>query len=716
MNPSFKSHIASLCASTAIFAAFAGNAHAAPIAWGTASTVAGDSDVSTTGTLQYAVHWGGTDATVNGVSFTAPGPSTVTTSASPGVNSNIGAYVGLSAAYRDILKGNWYNAKNQTTTLNTLTVGQTYQVQIWAADIRYTTGQFTDIGSGPSLLISNSSSNNVNVADYGQYAIGVFTADATTQVISFPNTGNGVVNAFMVRDITGSGSGAADAATSSVSSSSALVSADGSSSATITVTLRDAALNPVSGKAVSLSSSRGPADTISVPSGLSNGSGVVTFTVTSTTVGSSVFSATDVTDGNLAITQTAGVTFFGPVDASSSTVVASAESGVSDGITPVTITVTLKDASLNPVSGKTVSLSSSRGATDAISTASGPSSAAGVVTFTVTSSTTGSAVFSATDVTDGNLAINQSATVDFTSLVIGGQQFNTGDVPPAPIVALSGDLLESNVATATGEKTTANLRNGTTGTAGEATTTNPSVVFTNPSVTYDLDLAASPQGYNIQEIRLFSGWTDARAGQSYSISYSLAGDPATFTLFGTVSALRTNGSLLTRTYDLTGANLLTGVAAIRFTMINNGNAGTGTVFREFDVIGTTMGGTSADYTAWKNFYSLSGGPDDDDDGDGVLNREEYAFGLIPNSGSSSNPITAQLDKGTGKFTYSRRDKALSNLNYSVWTSTDLQSWSEDTGAQENAASPVANVESVEITISPSLLSAPKLFVQVRASN
>ena len=64
----------------------------------------------------------------------------------------------------------------------------------------------------------------------------------------------------------------------------------------------------------------------------------------------------------------------------------------------------------------------------------------------------------------------------------------------------------------------------------------------------------------------------------------------------------------------------------------------------------------------------------------------------------------------------KHEKVLSNLNYSIWTSTNLQSWAEDTGAQENAASPVANVESVQVTLSPSLLSVPKLFVHVRASN
>jgi hypothetical protein len=83
-----------------------------------------------------------------------------------------------------------------------------------------------------------------------------------------------------------------------------------------------------------------------------------------------------------------------------STVVSSSASVVADGSTTSTLTVTLEDASGNPVSGKAVTLSSSRGATDTISAASGASSASGVVTFTVRSSTTGPSIYTAVDATD----------------------------------------------------------------------------------------------------------------------------------------------------------------------------------------------------------------------------------------------------------------------------------------------------------------------------
>ncbi|MDA0767254.1 MAG: Ig-like domain-containing protein [Verrucomicrobia bacterium] len=113
------------------------------------------------------------------------------------------------------------------------------------------------------------------------------------------------------------------------------------------------------------------------------------------------------------------ITAGGSVDAANSTVAASPDTVSNDGTAAATITVTLLDAGTTPVAGKTVTLESSRGATDTISAASGSSNASGVVTFTVTSTTAGSPVFTATDVTDGNLVIAPStATVTFSATAV----------------------------------------------------------------------------------------------------------------------------------------------------------------------------------------------------------------------------------------------------------------------------------------------------------
>ena len=123
--------------------------------------------------------------------------------------------------------------------------------------------------------------------------------------------------------------------------------------------------------------------------------------------------------------------------------------------------------------------------------------------------------------------------------------------------------------------------------------------------------------------------------------------------------------------------------------------------------------TATDYEIWGDAYGLAAGSETGDlDNDGLTNFEEYAFGLIPDSGASVNPIAAPLDKSAGTFSYTRR--ADSGLAYSVWYSTDLGTWLEDSGAVEGAATPNGEVETVPVTISAGLLANPKLFIQVRA--
>lgn len=122
----------------------------------------------------------------------------------------------------------------------------------------------------------------------------------------------------------------------------------------------------------------------------------------------------------------------------------------------------------------------------------------------------------------------------------------------------------------------------------------------------------------------------------------------------------------------------------------------------------------SDYDTWKSDNGVTGGDNDDDDHDGLTNFEEYAFGLDPTGGTSVNPITVQLDKSTGTFSYTRRDPSLTDLTYSVWYSTDLSVWTQDTGAVPGTPATSGEVETVPVTISGALLANPKLFIQVRA--
>ena len=202
---------------------------------------------------------------------------------------------------------------------------------------------------------------------------------------------------------------------STVSASPASVTADGSSSSTITVALKNGYGNPVRGITVTLAGSGG-SSTISAASGVSDVNGLVTFTVQDTVVETTTYTATDTSDSDLVITATATVSFTaGPASAVASTVSASPGSVTADGATPSTITVTLKDAHNNLVSGKTVTLAKTSGAgTPVITTIQGTSSASGVATFSVTSTRAALDVFTATDSTDG-VTVAQTAGVTFTA-------------------------------------------------------------------------------------------------------------------------------------------------------------------------------------------------------------------------------------------------------------------------------------------------------------
>jgi len=124
----------------------------------------------------------------------------------------------------------------------------------------------------------------------------------------------------------------------------------------------------------------------------------------------------------------------------------------------------------------------------------------------------------------------------------------------------------------------------------------------------------------------------------------------------------------------------------------------------------------ADYAAWAAGYLPAdvSNPAADTDGDGLSNFQEYAFGLNPVSGASANPISVPLDKTNGTFTYTRRDPTLTGITYSVLTSTDLQTWSEDLGAIQTPGDVIADVQTVVVQVSAGLLKTPVWFIRVAA--
>jgi hypothetical protein len=127
------------------------------------------------------------------------------------------------------------------------------------------------------------------------------------------------------------------------------------------------------------------------------------------------------------------------------------------------------------------------------------------------------------------------------------------------------------------------------------------------------------------------------------------------------------------------------------------------------------------YQLWAT--SISGftdtDPTHDPDGDGMTNQQEFAFGLDPTKGSSNNPIVVPLDKTAGTFSYTRLDPLTAStgptgLTYKIYTSPDLQTWTLDAGATQDASPLDYDVQIVQVTLSGLPLTAPKLFVRVAA--
>lgn len=232
---------------------------------------------------------------------------------------------------------------------------------------------------------------------------------------------------------------------------------------------------------------------------------------------------------------------------------------------------------------------------------------------------------------------------------------------------------------------------------------------------------ASPAaGKNASEWLLYNGASD---GGGYNVNNFVnsgmpvvEGNTYTFTIVSDPVTKKYSGSITDGTNTVTWSNLgwRAAVPGDRIAINNRVSDLADTLSYSLDNVLITLAPAS-DYDDWAASYNLIGGLNDDDDKDGLTNGEEYAFGLQPNNGASVNPITAPLDKTAGTFTFQTRDQSLTDLGYSVWTSTDLVEWTEDETAVLTPGTPDGNsVQQVSVLLTGTPLTAPKLFVQVRA--
>ncbi len=202
----------------------------------------------------------------------------------------------------------------------------------------------------------------------------------------------------------------AAASTFTLSGTPASVTAGGSAS--VTVTAKDAFGNVDTNYTgtVHFTSTDGQASLPANYTFTGGDNGAHTFSATLKTAGSQTLTATDTVTGSTNGTSPGITVNAAAVSGAVSTAVASPTSVPADGTTSSTITVTLTDAFGNPRAGKTVTLAQS--GASVISPASGPSTAGGVVTFTVTDTTAQTVTYTATDTTD-SVTLTQTPNVAY---------------------------------------------------------------------------------------------------------------------------------------------------------------------------------------------------------------------------------------------------------------------------------------------------------------
>jgi hypothetical protein len=142
-----------------------------------------------------------------------------------------------------------------------------------------------------------------------------------------------------------------DSSMSSLGASPTTLTADGAQTTTLMVMLEDASGNPVVGQEVQLSAD-GLNNTFGTIIGVTDTTGTFTTTLASTTAQTETITATE----NTAQEQTTVVFAAGAPSANNSSLATSMATVTADGVSTTTLTITVRDAHGNPISGQSVSL------------------------------------------------------------------------------------------------------------------------------------------------------------------------------------------------------------------------------------------------------------------------------------------------------------------------------------------------------------------------
>jgi len=183
--------------------------HAATVTWGAATNISGDTDVSTNGTLVGAINIGApgvANTTVNGVLFTGlaltgnnvtSGNFNLATAGGFGASNGLGSgtppFSALSEPYQTLLASAATSfTVGITLTMSGLTVGDTYEFQWWSNASGGTASVLTTATAGNSVTLATSPSGGQG--EVGQFAIGTFIADSTSQVVTFNGPVQDILN------------------------------------------------------------------------------------------------------------------------------------------------------------------------------------------------------------------------------------------------------------------------------------------------------------------------------------------------------------------------------------------------------------------------------------------------------------------------------------------------------------------------------------------
>jgi adhesin/invasin len=232
--------------------------------------------------------------------------------------------------------------------------------------------------------------------------------------------------------------GAAAVATSTITGSGPVI-ANGVATSTVTVTLLDAFSNPVAGTTPTFSTSG--TNNTQTACGITNASGAATCTLTSTTAETKTLSITapiSKTGGTVVFTAGAAVALNSNITGTSPV--------VADNTATSTVTVTLRDANNNPVSGQTPTFTTS--GTGNTQTACGVTNASGVSTCTVRSTVAEIKTLAiATPVvkTDGTITFTAGAAAVANSTITGSGPVTADGVATSSVTVTLKDANNNSI-------------------------------------------------------------------------------------------------------------------------------------------------------------------------------------------------------------------------------------------------------------------------------